>query len=257
MKKFDSKKIVVAAVLLAVVIIAVLTMCSKGGAEIPADSVMAGAEGYLYYNDTKNNVVRRAIADDKNIVIAENAELLDAYMNEVVIKRDGVVSILTQDGEDTGITYEADIDDVQLTNEYIYYKEAGTGYILRIARETGECENVINMAVNKFLMYSNKIIFTTDGKMLFVYDVDTKIPMGYFGEKAIVDFDVDEDYVVYSDASNGYKVSKFNLVNGSESEFKDVKSKTIEYKNGRLFYLEDTGAEKATYKIKVNDDDVH
>lgn len=257
MKNLKQGKILVVAVVVVIIIITALTMCSKSGTMIPAGTVMAGAEGYLYYNDMDNNLVRRTIGDGKDTVIAKDAILLDAYMNEVVIQKDRIVSIITADGEKTDFSYRAPIADVQLTADYVYYKDSETGSISRIVRETGESEAVIGIAVDKFAIYSNKIIFTTDGTMLFMYDMDTMMPTGYFGDKAIVDFDIDEDYVVYSDANNGYRISKFNLTSGSESEIKGVKSKTVEFKNGRLFYLDDLNGEKSSYKLKVNDDDVH
>lgn len=258
MKNLKYGKILVAAAVIVVIIIIALTMCSKGGVQIPADSVMAGAEGYLYYNDMENNLVRRAIGNGKETVIAKDATLLDAYMNEVLISKGRTVTIITSEGEETEFSYSVPVvADVQLTADYVYYKDSETGSITRIVRETGESESVIGIAVDKFAIYSNKIIFTTDGKMLFMYDMDTMMPTGYFGDKAIVDFDIDEDYVVYSDANKGYKVSKFNLTTGNESEVKGVKSKTVEFKNGRLFYLDDINGKKSSYKLKVNDDDVH
>ena len=258
MKNFKHGKIVVSAIVIVIVIMAFFVMCSNGGTQVPADSVIAGAEGYLYYNDMEDNIVRRALSDGKETIISENAVLLDAYMNEVLVQRDRMLSVMTAEGEATGFEYRANVGaEFRLTADYIYYKDNETGSIARIVRETGEIESVISVAVDKFAIYSNKVVFTTDGQMLFLYDMDTKMPTGYFGNKAIVDFDIDEDCVVYSDANDGYKVSKFDLVNGKESVIKGVKSKTIEFKNGRLFYLDDIGGKKKSYTLKVNDFDVH
>ncbi|MBQ8003072.1 MAG: DUF5050 domain-containing protein [Clostridia bacterium] len=258
MKNLMSKKMIIAIVAVVLVVVAIVTMCSANKKTmIPADSVIAGAEGYFYYNDTKNNVVRKTIFTGEAVVIAENATFLDAYMDQVVIKKDNLITIVTSEGENTDFSFYGELADVQLTYDYIYYKEADTGHISRIVRETGDKESVIAMAVTKYILHENRILFTTDGKMLFVYDLETKLPMGYFGDKAIVDFDADEDYVVYCDAAQGYKVFKINLETGKENIFEGVKSKTIEYKNGRLFYLDNAGTQKAAYKLLVNTDDVH
>ncbi|MBR5535840.1 MAG: DUF5050 domain-containing protein [Clostridia bacterium] len=256
------KRGLVALLILAIAAVVVFTRGTKDNtdykAPVAAESVITGAEGYIYYNDTDNNICRRDIGSNKSYLIGENLTVLSAFMEDVLVSTGDAVYVVKCDGKATEEGYSVNTDRAEITADYIYYKDIETGYVMRIDRKTGVHEAFIKISADKFIVYGNKLIFTTpDRKMIYIYDMVTQMPMGYFGDKDIVDFDVDEDYLVYADAANGYKVSRMSLVSFAEDEIKGVKTKKMEYRNGKLFYVENHKKKSESYKLKIKDVDVH
>lgn len=240
----------VAAVL---VVVAVVSLSVGKAARLPKvknGSNLACDDVYTYYNDVKNNIIRVSFQDKKSEVFAENMVLLSACGGEVLAKSGESVVIVNSDGNVIDELMGVQTDHAQLEKGCVYYK-ASDMQVYSFDRERKATTVVLPVQIDEFVYDSNKIYFTTDGKMLFVYDMTTGMPMGYFGDKSIKEFSINDGCLFYSDANEGYKGTVMYLSNGAEEKTK-IRSQKFVLRNGVLVYIENANDSKGSYKLKFD-----
>lgn len=247
------KIVSVAAVLL--IVVTIVAKCSsvniKKGDVVAADSVISASNGFVYYNDADNNIWSRSIDSGETAIFAEDMTLL-ATDESGILATDGLnFTIYDEGGNITDSVSGIVVASAQLTSDYIYYKHIDSGYVVRIDRETKDVEDALPLEVNEFKVNENKIVFTTKANnMVYVYDMETGIPMGYFGDKNIGDFALNGNQLIYSDLNQGGKVSILDLSTGGETEIRGVQSANFTHKHGKLYYIENAKGNSKKYEIK-------
>lgn len=251
MKKNNSKILIVLAAIVVVLII-VLMRCSMSVSEfdVAADSVLASNDNGVFYNNIDNNIMRRNLGSDETVVFAEDLTLLSVSDREVLATDGNNFIIMDNSGEVVDRVEGIVVLAAQITDDYIYYKHIDSRYVVQLDRTTGDVKDILPIAVDKFEVHGKQVVFTVDDKkMVYFYDTETGLPMGYFGDKLIADFTVEDNFLIYSDLNAGGKVTKMNLSGGSEEELKGIKTGKFVYKYGKVYYVKNVGKNKKAYEL--------
>lgn len=218
-----------------------------------AESNFAAGEGYLYYNDTESALWSRNAQSGETKLIGEGVKVLSACGEEVLVTNGTNAYVVNYLGENTGESYKIDGTNFYLTEKYVYYKDNETGYVMRIGRENEVKQKILKLEVNKFVVNDKLLIFITDGKSVYFYDMDTTMPAAFFVDKKITDFDMYGDYLYYSDAANKNKISRMNYLTYAEDEIEGVKTAEFVCCEGKVFYLKNAKNNKSEYKVFEKD----
>lgn len=242
----------VALLLLGVIIAIVINNIANTYPEdyVAADSVLASGEEGVFYNNLENDILRKDIYSGEITVFAEDLTLLSASNREVLATDGNNFIIMNNNGEIVDEIEGIVVLAAQITDDYIYYKHIDSRFVVELNRATGDVKDLLPIAVDKFEVHGTKVVFTTDdNKMVYFYDTETEMPMGYFGDKLIADFEVYNDFLIYSDLNEDGKVVEMNLSNGSEEEISGIRTAKFVYNSGKAYYLENAKKNKKAYEL--------
>ncbi|MGM9552420.1 MAG: hypothetical protein ACI3XA_09230 [Clostridia bacterium] len=255
-KKNDLVKIAVA-VILVVALVAVMKECfSKKGVMIASDSEIGVTNKYVYYNDTKNNVYKMDLSTEESEIFIEDCKLLDARDDEVLVIEENYLAVL--DGETAEVLHEYDginTNDAVLTSNYIYFKSAFDNRLCRASRETEMVEVIPmmeNIEVDNFDIYfETDIFFSANTGRIVRYNPETMLMRTYAEEVNVGDFSANDGYVLYTDKDDDYILYSRDLEQASVVSFEDIKTNKFKFKNGKVFYIENTEKNKDKYELKI------
>lgn len=252
-KNINIAKSISAAVALLALMVVVFNGCAKKTAtgDVWADSALSSGDECVYYNDSNNNIIKKDVNSGKVTTFCENITLLSSNENSVLgTDGDGLLVI---DNNGTVIDEISSITalSAQIVDNTVYYQHTDTKHITAINLETREEKDIVRMEIEDFVVHETKLVFTTkERNMIYVYDMETGIPMGYFGDKLIGDFCFDGEYLIYSDLNENGKVIKMDVATGNETEYADVKTQKFTCENNVIYYVENVEKNEESYTLK-------
>lgn len=259
MKKININKAVKIAVLILAVLALILVVrgcLSDKSVMVGADSHIVADNKYVYFNDKDNDLYRLTIKTKDCELYEKDITVLSARGEELLVKNgDGLVVLDAETKEKLCFFDGINTEDAVLTDKYIYFKDSTTSRLLRLNRETEFVEVVPmmeNISVKDFDIYMDKdILFTADTDRIVLYNPDTMQMQTFAEEKKVVDFSANDGYLLYADAYDNYKIYSRDIDEINEIKFDELKAGRLTYKNGKIFYIDNTEKQMDEYKLQI------
>ena len=258
-----NKKLIIAcaAVVLCLIAAVIAAVFTTGEKKIPAaaDSRLVCDYSYVYYNDINGRVCRADSTGGKVRVIKNDAEVVSAHGENVLLRIDNSLVICDRNGNEEKRFDAFSPDLAALAKNSIYYIEGGNN-LIAIDRATGDSEQIASFeggTVTAFCVDGFDVIYALDNTSLHKYNVRDNTNETMITYMEITSFTCDDGYLVIPNPNNEYTALKIALFNYEPEEYLQIHSKNLAYKNGILYYLENVGTDKKEYTVKTSPIGVH
>lgn len=258
MKKVDKNFYVTVAIVivLIVAVASIVNSCSAGNKfSVQNGSEMRASTEHVYYNNSKNDIYKMNMETMEAELFKEDYTLLDVTDNEILVEKGSDVFVLDSvSGEVVLEAKDLNVTDACVTEEDIFYTNE-KNLLFRMKRETGESASVPmmeNIYVEDFEVYDKAdIFFTSETDRVIRYNPDTGLMLTYAEQIKVIDFTVNDGYLLYIDETDNNSIYAIDLDTNSAVRFKDIQALRLEYKNGTIFYFDKEDGNKARYDIKT------